>query len=745
MIAKFFRGGRTVSGAKSAVDYLLNERKEHGTAKVLEGDPKLTLEIIKGIKNKWKFTSGVLSFEELIEDERVKREIIEDFKRTFFAGLQEDEYNALFVEHTDKGRTEIHFLIPRTHLPTGKALNPYYVKRDFKKKDLWQDYINARYGLSSPHDLTRQNATKTHNPNWKIGSKQELQRQIDEFVANGIAEGLIQSRDDIIYLLEQNGAEVTRKGKNYISVKFEGMSKAIRLKGDYYAEDFKSVRELGKQLEKRAGEHIPATPRELEKVRNELNKILEKQAEYNGKRYTRGDQSPHTKDLQDGMDLRDSKPIDRSDNRSIGRDIMGEKGDRERKLDTEQKRVEIREKRARRNGMVPTRNTKRREIDDDRVRSEITKVVRAREARKRKREERANRYFKRAKRTHRAFDESIRAIEQAVERGAGNEIGRIVMNELEKFKTEINIAELAMLYGYELDKRKSSRNSKVLQHPENGDKVVVSRATNGHYIYFSVTDDRDNGTVIDFVQKRTGKNLGQVRKELRTYLRDGYKQVPKIAIKPSDHDTRKVLKVWERIDGIDENKARLVNWRGIDIWDKAVAKGRVKIGKDGAIYFPMYNTDGLCGIEKRDTNSGEKRVIQCSKKGLWTYSPDIGNIKNADLIVVTESPLDALSWYKLNKGSLADKSVYLIATMGALSEEQKLSLREIARATKADWILATDNDKAGERLAGTIRRELISANRRTEIYRHTPENAKDWNERLVSLQRRKRNTRQLSL
>jgi len=46
----------------------------------------------------------------------------------------------------------------------------------------------------------------------------------------------------------------------------------------------------------------------------------------------------------------------------------------------------------------------------------------------------------------------------------------------------------------------------------------IKRNPNSHYVYFSVHDDADNGTVIDFAQKRKGLNLGQVRKELRSWV-----------------------------------------------------------------------------------------------------------------------------------------------------------------------------------------------------------------------------------
>src|SRR5215471_609273 len=68
--------------------------------------------------------------------------------------------------------------------------------------------------------------------------------------------------------------------------------------------------------------------------------------------------------------------------------------------------------------------------------------------------------------------------------------------ELERFKTEVNLAELAYSYGYELDRKESSRTSFVMRH-QDGDKIVVATDTDGHGIFFSIRDDRQHGSVID--------------------------------------------------------------------------------------------------------------------------------------------------------------------------------------------------------------------------------------------------------
>ena len=89
-------------------------------------------------------------------------------------------------------------------------------------------------------------------------------------------------------------------------------------------------------------------------------------------------------------------------------------------------------------------------------------------------------------------------------------------SELDDFKRKIDLRQYAAEQGYTLDKRESWRGSAVMRN--GGDKVVIKLDGDGHYVYFSVRDDRDNGSIIDFVQHRKRLSLGEVRKELRPWI-----------------------------------------------------------------------------------------------------------------------------------------------------------------------------------------------------------------------------------
>ena len=101
---------------------------------------------------------------------------------------------------------------------------------------------------------------------------------------------------------------------------------------------------------------------------------------------------------------------------------------------------------------------------------------------------------------------------------------------------------------YQLDGKASGRGSSVMRHPISDDKGIIKRGMDGHYIYFSVRDDRDNGTIIDFVQYRQRVSLGAVRKELRPWIGMPPVPVPAFpALAKTEKDRLRVEAVYARM------------------------------------------------------------------------------------------------------------------------------------------------------------------------------------------------------
>ncbi len=248
MLVKFWGINQGGGDGDGSVNYLLNERVEQGTAKVLKGDANLTKSLLLSLTQKHKACVGCLSFEESNINDGLKYELMESFENALLTQEMQGRYNILWVEHTDKGRLELNFVIPRIDLIIQKAFTPYYHSADITRIDIWKDCINLKHNFTNPKDLEKQHNIQQHQT--KNPKNKELlatYEKLDKLIQDNLGK-LFNSRADIINFLKDNQCEVTRQGKDYISVKLPNEPKAKRLKGFYYHETFRTIADIREQL-----------------------------------------------------------------------------------------------------------------------------------------------------------------------------------------------------------------------------------------------------------------------------------------------------------------------------------------------------------------------------------------------------------------------------------------------------------------------------------------------------------------
>ena len=277
MIVKFFRRGQG-SGA-GPLNYLLGGKDTpREGAKVLYGDPRLTEQLINTTPFKQKYKSGVLSFTEdatQFTDEQ-KKDIMQRFEETLFVGLEPDQYDILWVEHTDKGgRLELNFVIPCQELRSGKRLQPFYAGADLVRVNAFKNIINQEYGLTDPNEPERKRLTNPYvnnaprpTPYDKPSKSKEKEKEDDEIIANppstfalkeaidrrmlhSLAEGSLNNRSSVLYSLENMGLTIKRATKSSISVAHPAMTRNIRLKGTIYEEGFQALSQRAHLIEDR--------------------------------------------------------------------------------------------------------------------------------------------------------------------------------------------------------------------------------------------------------------------------------------------------------------------------------------------------------------------------------------------------------------------------------------------------------------------------------------------------------------
>lgn len=159
--------------------------------------------------------------------------------------------------------------------------------------------------------------------------------------------------------------------------------------------------------------------------------------------------------------------------------------------------------------------------------------------------------------------------------------------ELEAFK-QFDLRQYAASIGYVVDRRESSRNSTVMRRDH--DKIIVSLKPDGHYTYWSPRNDRDHGTIIDFIQKRKKLTLGGVRKELRAWARTPPPALPQFRQLATTSKNLTAVRRRYASMRITDRHAYLEDERGIPAYVLQHPRfvGRIRIDRYGAGRVPTH-------------------------------------------------------------------------------------------------------------------------------------------------------------
>lgn len=290
MIVRVFKAG--ISRGESPVNYLMSDRDHTGQKRavapqILEGSPDLTIAVINSIHRKHKYVSGAIAFrdnEQPTCDQM--HEVIRSFKKTVCPGLGPEHFNSLFVLHRDKGNTEIHFVVPMVEMTTSKRMNIHPPgQQNIKLFEAFTQVANHRFGYAQvvpdPLKLALSDFER-HTPEGKAdrGNKLYLHTRLTK----AIRSGQIANRDQLCeFLTEQYGVDVTRKGRDYLSMKFPGAAKAKRFRGPLYNAN-SNYAALASSARNTKQEH-QLSPSEYQQARTTLSQHVESRRQFNVKAY----------------------------------------------------------------------------------------------------------------------------------------------------------------------------------------------------------------------------------------------------------------------------------------------------------------------------------------------------------------------------------------------------------------------------------------------------------------------------
>ena len=302
---KFLNHGKGSAAHASA--YVLDKLDHLGNVRagveVLRGDATTFNAVCDASPHLWKYTSGVIAWskEDNPTNEQIQ-EVLNDFEKHAFSGLDPSQYHLFAVLHTDDdGSKHIHVLAPRLDIQSGKSLNiaPPGHEKHF---DSLRDYFNTKYQWSRPDDLLLMHTTQEPNHIAKLNAqakniltsqdletltKKQFCKTVDNYVQTLLKTQTAENRADIVECIEQvKGVESVKQSKEFLTVTLTN-GKKHRLKGDFYNEQF----EIGLYSERlRAEAESRPTANELTQAIRDAKSIRDdyraKRASYNSKQHT---------------------------------------------------------------------------------------------------------------------------------------------------------------------------------------------------------------------------------------------------------------------------------------------------------------------------------------------------------------------------------------------------------------------------------------------------------------------------
>jgi len=290
--------------------------------------------------------------------------------------------------------------------------------------------------------------------------------------------------------------------------------------------------------------------------------------------------------------------------------------------------------------------------------------------------------------------------------------------DIGKIKREVNLVEVAGLYGYRINKQKTSQSSVNLK--SDVDSLILKKDENGHWVYFNVHNASDKGSILDFVMVR---QPGLVFQEVLRKISEDYfgkilavpKEMRGMQVKPIKKNRKYITNLYRNLTPLQASD--YLNRRGIDnqiLLSKRFA-GTVLEDNYHNVIFPHNDEAGVCGFEKRNVNF--KGFPKGGTKSLWLSN----RFRHDTRLMVVEGGIDALSHYVLYQ----DKSIRYLSIGGEPSPNAwTLAIKVIEKFHKqgGEIVSGVDNDPGGDKLDQKLRSKTTIAIKRERPMKN------DWND-----------------
>ncbi|MEP2919483.1 MAG: relaxase/mobilization nuclease domain-containing protein [Sulfitobacter sp.] len=286
---------------------------------VLRGNPDRTEALIDASRHQWTYRAGVISFAATdAPSEEQQGEVMDNFERLAFAGLDPTQFDVLWVRHTHEDRVELHFCTPRLELTSGRSLNiaPPGYQNAF---DSLRDVMNQRHGWADPMEMER---TQEVRDTMETSIRAQGRDELHAWLQDQISVGLITDRATMIDALTDAGYDLPRVGKAYLTARDPDTDERWRLKGEIFHEDWQAdpaEREVerGARRDQAGARRLDLIP--AQELQDRFKQHCDQRAAYNRDRYPQ--LSATEQELADDLALADHGNVLGGDRLDDGREL----------------------------------------------------------------------------------------------------------------------------------------------------------------------------------------------------------------------------------------------------------------------------------------------------------------------------------------------------------------------------------------------------------------------------------------
>ena len=312
-------------------------------------------------------------------------------------------------------------------------------------------------------------------------------------------------------------------------------------------------------------------------------------------------------------------------------------------------------------------------------------------------------------------------------------------------KTAIPLTEFAInTLAWKRDKHKSSQKDIVLSHPQHGKIIVPNKPKQGtgHWV-FSWVDKQGGGTLIDLLLLE-GWSWKEIKQLAHTHLATtpvaslaSEKTGPQRIVAQDPHKQQQLAQAQFEATRPSTGKSYLER-RGIEKQVYADLP-QVRVNATQAtfrLYQGFQRVEHVCSTINYylDRNGSSRKYFQKGlPRGIAVLKP-AGPVAR---LVVTESPIDALSLKQLEQARAREQQAAMpntmyVSTCGSLAagiQQDLQHLFERAKDQKQEVVLALDNDLAGRKMTRALAELLAQQGLAYQV--SFPPQGKDWNEYLA--------------